>query len=266
MSRKIFSGTNSFIGLEEAIEAVTTDSDDDREYDLAIIPPDPSVVTDEEEGSDQDIMVTYTLPRDVPGNIEVMVLDEGTLSSDYDSSDEEPLTAKRVRWQANIQQRQKTPAWRKCSPFYTFGHQHTSVVQDKQNAIKEQLKDQNSVQIFEIILDAEGLQLMLSNSILYANQNNRHSFQLDLPDLKKFIVRENRSKKCPLTATKEMKKKERAAFDYRFDKNNELLLIRWKDNSLCTMATNYDYFEPMGTVKRWCPEMTDNRCKDSAFI
>ncbi|CAK1592870.1 unnamed protein product [Parnassius mnemosyne] len=442
MSRKMFYGSNSFIGLEEAIEAVTADSDDDRAYDLAIIPPDPSVVTDEEEGSDED-MVTYTLPRDVPGNIEVLVHDEDTLLSDYDSSDEEPLASKRVRRQPNIEQRQQTPAWRKCLPSYTFGHQHTSEVQDKQNAIKEQLKDQNPVQIFEKILDEEVLQLILSNSILYANQNNIHSFQLDLPDLKKFIgililsgyhklprealywsldedvgvalvsramsrnkfreikrylhlvnndeasnsrdkmfkirsladilmtkfnqwgvfhenisidesmvkyyghhpskqfirgkpvrfgyknwvaasstgycykfdlycgksldssdeplgtrvvksllskldtdpknhkvffdnfftscnllfdlrnlgycatgtVRENRTKKCPLAAIKEMKKKERAAFDYSFDINNELLLVRWKDNSVCTIATNYDYFEPMGTVKRWCPEM-----------
>ncbi|CAG4990114.1 unnamed protein product [Parnassius apollo] len=68
---------------------------------MAIIPPDPSVVTDEEEGPDED-MVTYMLPRDVLGNIKVMVRDEGTLSSDYDSSDEEPLAAKRLRRQSNI--------------------------------------------------------------------------------------------------------------------------------------------------------------------
>ncbi|KAG7295626.1 hypothetical protein JYU34_021902 [Plutella xylostella] len=65
MSHKIFSHENSFRGLQEAIEAVLEDSDDDREYDLAIIPPKPSVVTDEEEQSDED-MVTSTLPRDFP--------------------------------------------------------------------------------------------------------------------------------------------------------------------------------------------------------
>lgn len=32
-----------------------------------------------------------------------------------------------------------------------------------------------------------------------------------------------------------------------------ILLVRWKDNSVCTMATNYDTIEPLGTVKRWCP-------------
>ncbi|CAK1600427.1 unnamed protein product [Parnassius mnemosyne] len=187
MSRKMFSGSNSFIGLEEAIEAVIADSDDDCAYDLAIISPDPSVVTDEKEGSDKD-MVKFTLPRDVPGNIVVLVRDESTLSSDYDSSDEEPLASKRVHRQPNIQPRQQTLAWRKCLPSYTFGHQHTSEVQDKQNAVKEQLKDHNPVQIFKKILDEEVLQLILSNSILYANQNNRHFFQLDLRDLKKFIA------------------------------------------------------------------------------
>lgn len=65
-------------------------------------------------------------------------------------------------------------------------------------------------------------------------------------------VCENRIKKCPLVSSKEIKKKDRASFDYRFDKNNELLLVRWKDNSVCTMATNFDDLEPMGTVKRWC--------------
>ncbi|KAG7305050.1 hypothetical protein JYU34_010506 [Plutella xylostella] len=110
MSRKIFFHENSFRGLQEAIEAVLEDSEDDREYDLAIIPPNPSVVTDEEELSDED-MVTSTLPRDVPGNVKVIVCDEGVFPSDYGSSDEEPLAAKRVRRQPNFQQQQQPPDW-----------------------------------------------------------------------------------------------------------------------------------------------------------
>lgn len=50
MSRKQFSLARNYKRLEEAIEAVLQDSGDDAEYDLAIIPPDPSVVTDEDEG------------------------------------------------------------------------------------------------------------------------------------------------------------------------------------------------------------------------
>ncbi|CAH2101108.1 unnamed protein product [Euphydryas editha] len=66
-------------------------------------------------------------------------------------------------------------------------------------------------------------------------------------------IRENRIKKCPLRSTKEMKKEDRASYDYRFDKQNEILLVRWKDNSVCTIATNYDTIEPLGVVKRWPP-------------
>lgn len=50
-----------------------------------------------------------------------------------------------------------------------------------------------------------------------------------------------------------MKKEDRASYDYIFDKQNEVLLVRWKDNSVFTMATNYDTIEPLGMVKRWCP-------------
>ncbi|GBP69400.1 PiggyBac transposable element-derived protein 1 [Eumeta japonica] len=60
-------------------------------------------------------------------------------------------------------------------------------------------------------------------------------------------VRENRTKKCSLQNAKKVMKKSRAEFDWRFDKNNEILLIRWKDNSICTiaMAINYDSYEPI---------------------
>lgn len=70
--------------MEEAVNLIEEDSDDALEYDLAIIPPEPSVVTDEEEGFD-DNSVSRNLPNDVPGNIELFVRDEGVLSdSSYD--------------------------------------------------------------------------------------------------------------------------------------------------------------------------------------
>ncbi|CAH2095726.1 unnamed protein product [Euphydryas editha] len=62
-------------------------------------------------------------------------------------------------------------------------------------------------------------------------------------------VRENRTKNFPLKSTKDMKKLDRATYDYRFDKKGEILLVRWKDsNSVYTMATNYDTIDPLGTV------------------
>lgn len=64
-------------------------------------------------------------------------------------------------------------------------------------------------------------------------------------------VRDNRTKKCPLTSVKEMQKKDRGVFHHMYDKANKLLFVRWKDNSVVTMVTNHDTVEPLGKVKRW---------------
>lgn len=64
-------------------------------------------------------------------------------------------------------------------------------------------------------------------------------------------VRDNRIKKCPIPSPKEMKKGPRGAYEYKYDKNGNILVVRWKDNSVVTMATNYDTVVPLGSVKRW---------------
>jgi hypothetical protein len=63
-------------------------------------------------------------------------------------------------------------------------------------------------------------------------------------------IRENRQKNCPLQASKMMDKNERGSCDHRFDTNNELLVVKWKDNRVCSMATNHDFIEPFNNVKR----------------
>lgn len=67
-------------------------------------------------------------------------------------------------------------------------------------------------------------------------------------------VRDNRTKKCPLPDQKVMKKEVRGCFKYQYDKENSLLLVRWKDNSIVTMMTNYDSIYPLSKVKRWSKE------------
>nr|XP_026496431.1 piggyBac transposable element-derived protein 2-like [Vanessa tameamea] len=438
MSSKRLNVSNYYNGLEEAVIAVLEDSDSEADYEFAIIPPEPSIVTDEEEGADE-AMITASLPRDVPGNIEVFRSNKDTIPcGDLDSSDDEPLAEKAKR---SRRQQPDQPVWRTCSPTYSTTTQERTEVIARQTLVKEQFQNLTPVQIFEKIFDDEVISLIITNTILYANQNNRHTFQLDSVDLKKFIgililsgyhklpredlywsydedvgvemvsrsmprqrfrdikknlhfvnndeasntrdkmfkirpladilinkflqwgvmhdnisidesmvkyfghhpakqfirgkpvrfgyknwvaasstgycyvfdlycgkaieastdplgsrvvkmllqklgtdptnhqvffdnfftnynllvdlkkegyratgtIRENRTKKCPLKSTKEMKKKDRASYDYRFDKQNEILLVRWKDNSVCTIATNYDTIEPLGVVKRWSP-------------
>lgn len=64
-------------------------------------------------------------------------------------------------------------------------------------------------------------------------------------------VRENRISKCPLETSKILAKQQRGTFSYQFDKNNDLLVVRWVDNSVVSMITNFDTIEPMQKVKRW---------------
>lgn len=51
--------------------------------------------------------------------------------------------------------------------------------------------------------------------------------------------------KCPLPSKKEMEKKQRGHFSHCFDPVGEVLLVKWKDSSVVTMATNYDGIVPM---------------------
>ncbi|XP_064461586.1 piggyBac transposable element-derived protein 2-like [Ornithodoros turicata] len=64
-------------------------------------------------------------------------------------------------------------------------------------------------------------------------------------------ARENRVDGCPLKPKSEMKKLERGSYDYRTRKN--VLLVRWNDNSVVTVATNYDGID-VGATKRWSRE------------
>lgn len=50
-------------GLQEAIEAVMDEEGDVGEIDLVALPPEPGVVTDEEEGDDDNLQ-TNAFPRD----------------------------------------------------------------------------------------------------------------------------------------------------------------------------------------------------------
>jgi hypothetical protein len=64
-------------------------------------------------------------------------------------------------------------------------------------------------------------------------------------------IRVNRVEKCPLTDPKQMKKFARGHYDYRLDKSSNIMLVRWHDNSVVTMASNCHGVNPIGKVKRW---------------
>ena len=69
MTRRTFSGCNKYQGLQEEIEAIIIE-EDVGEVDLVALPPEPSVVTDKEEGDDDNKQST-AIPRDIPDRVEV---------------------------------------------------------------------------------------------------------------------------------------------------------------------------------------------------
>lgn len=62
-------------------------------------------------------------------------------------------------------------------------------------------------------------------------------------------IRSNRTEKCPLKSEKDMKATERGTHDYR--SNGSVLLCRWNDNSVVTVATTFGRVEPQKFTRRF---------------
>jgi len=64
-------------------------------------------------------------------------------------------------------------------------------------------------------------------------------------------VRENRISNCKLKSVKLLGKECKGTFDFAFDKNNEICVVRWDDNSVVTIMTNVGKIEPLVIAKRY---------------
>ncbi|CAH1991603.1 unnamed protein product [Acanthoscelides obtectus] len=64
-------------------------------------------------------------------------------------------------------------------------------------------------------------------------------------------IRDNRLKKCSVDSAKTMAKYDRVTYDFRFEKHNELLLVRWVDNNVVSIIINYDKIVPLHQARRW---------------
>ncbi|XP_031336370.1 uncharacterized protein LOC116165819 [Photinus pyralis] len=54
--------------------------------------------------------------------------------------------------------------------------------------------------------------------------------------------------------TKKSGKKDKGYFCKKYDEENKLLFVQWKDNNIVSMGTKYDAVEPLAKVKRWSKE------------
>ncbi|XP_060801114.1 piggyBac transposable element-derived protein 3-like [Amyelois transitella] len=181
MSKGKFSSSDNYQGLQEAIEAIMREDGSDVEVDLVALPPEPSVLTDEEEGDDDKIM-TNDFPKDIPGNVEVFI---NRNDDEWDSSDEELLatTAAKKRRTDNL----PGPRWRKCHPTYDSIIFDENNVQERREKMVSDLKDLNPVAIFEKMFDNEIISMIIQNSKLYSAQKNKHDFDITEEQLKTFL-------------------------------------------------------------------------------
>ena len=63
-------------------------------------------------------------------------------------------------------------------------------------------------------------------------------------------IRRNRTQNASLKNDKELKRLGRGAHDSRFHSSQEVLLVRWNDNSIVKMCTNHEKVHPMTNCTR----------------
>ena len=78
---------------------------------------------------------------------------------------------------------------------------------------------------------------------------------IDALEAKRFgatgTIRANRVEHCPLTPVDKMKKSARGSFEYQSEEGKNLIVIRWNDNNVVSLASNCHGVEPIGAAKRW---------------
>ena len=71
-------------------------------------------------------------------------------------------------------------------------------------------------------------------------------------------IRENRTSKCPLQDTKAMKKTERGSYDFRLAKDENIVVCKWNDNSVVSIASNALSVRPTHNVTRYSQKKKKN--------
>ena len=63
-------------------------------------------------------------------------------------------------------------------------------------------------------------------------------------------LRANRTDKCSIKDNKVIGKESSRTYNFRYDSANKILVVRWNDNSIVTLASNCQPVHPVGTSKR----------------
>jgi hypothetical protein len=101
--------------------------------------------------------------------------------------------------------------------------------------------------LLEIVEDGK------SHEVYFDNFFTSHQLLCDLKEAgfrATGTVRENRLARCPLPSNKDFKKEQRGAYDYRFDAANDILVVKWQDNNVVSVASNHLSLDPLRPVEQ----------------
>ena len=64
-------------------------------------------------------------------------------------------------------------------------------------------------------------------------------------------IRSNHLQGCSLLNNKDLQKPARGASDYRVNNSSGIIILKWLDNSVVQLTSNYGRIEPMDQIERW---------------
>ena len=77
-------------------------------------------------------------------------------------------------------------------------------------------------------------------------------------------IRSSRVEKCPISNTKTFSKHSRSSEEHFLDEDGQIILVRWCDNGVVSIASNHHGLQPIKRVERYCAsEKKKNQCADA---
>ena len=167
-----YSKTHS--SLPRAIEEVNRRARDATRAIIALPPDNVDELTNEEELND-DIISGEDVPLEIPGSVEIEYEND-------DDEEEESLVRPLAKRKRSSQTELK---WKKMTPCSNITR--TEGANERKTEVIEKFSNQNPLQIFESIFDDSVFELILSQTMLFAQQKNDHKFTLSIDELKMFF-------------------------------------------------------------------------------
>lgn len=100
----------------------------------------------------------------------------------------------------------------------------------------------------------EGLPLNGNYKIFMDNWFTSHGLMVELKErgyLAVGTVRANRIPSCMLKSDKDLKKKGRGSYDFRTEKESNIIAVKWYDSKAVHLVSSYAGVKPVGTARRW---------------